>query len=104
MTPEGLSKLMEGRSSFVIAHRLSTIRDSANIMVINGGEIVEFGPHDKLMEEKGFNYARYMSRFKGKAPGGEDAAAIKIASIWYGGTSLFQIVSASVAEVLTTIH
>ena len=51
---EGLNKLMEGRTSFVIAHRLSTIRDSHNIMVLNGGEIVEFGPHDELMAAEGF--------------------------------------------------
>jgi len=77
---EGLNKLMEGRTSFVIAHRLSTIRDSANIMVLNGGEIVEFGPHDELMEQKGFYYALYMSQFKGKAPGGEDGSAIEFIS------------------------
>ena len=77
---EGLNKLMEGRTSFVIAHRLSTIRDSAKIMVLNGGEIVEFGPHDELMEQKGFYYALYMSQFKGKAPGGEDGSAIEFIS------------------------
>ena len=77
---EGLNTLMEGRTSFVIAHRLSTIRDSANIMVLNGREIVEFGSHDELMEQKGFYYALYMSQFKGKAPGGEDASAIEFVS------------------------
>jgi len=59
---------------------LSTIRDSANIMVLNGGEIVEFGPHDELMEQKGFYYALYMSQFKGKVPGSEDAADIEFVS------------------------
>ncbi len=77
---EGLNKLMEGRTSFVIAHRLSTIRDSANIMVLNGGEIVEFGPHDELMEAKGFYYALYMSQFKGKAPSDADATDVMFAS------------------------
>ena len=39
---EGLKRLMEGRTSFVIAHRLSTIQNAHKIMVLNGGEIVEF--------------------------------------------------------------
>lgn len=68
---EGLERLMSGRTSFVIAHRLSTIRDSHNIMVVNGGEIEEFGPHDELMARKGFYYNLYMSQFKGKGPAGE---------------------------------
>jgi ATP-binding cassette subfamily B protein len=77
---EGLARLMEGRTSFVIAHRLSTIRDSAKILVINGGEIVEQGPHDELMAMKGFYYTLYMSQFKGKAPGGEAAGTSTFAS------------------------
>lgn len=69
---EGLNRLMAGRTSFVIAHRLSTIRDAHNIMVVNGGEIEEFGPHDELMAAKGFYYNLYMSQFKGKVPGSAD--------------------------------
>jgi len=61
---EGLRKLMEGKTSFVIAHRLSTIQHAHNIMVINGGEIVEFAPHNELMAMKGFYYRLYMSQFK----------------------------------------
>jgi len=68
---EGMANLMEGKTSFSIAHRLATIRDSDHIMVMNGGEIVEYGPHDALMAQKGFYYSLYMSQFKGKAPGGE---------------------------------
>ena len=68
---EGLNRLMEGRTSFVIAHRLSTIQPAHNIMVVNAGEIVEFGPHDELMAAKGFYYSLYMSQFKGKGPAGE---------------------------------
>ncbi len=71
---EGLERLMEGKTSFVIAHRLATIRDSAKIMVVNAGEIVEFDSHDNLMAKKGFYYSLYMSQFKGKAPAGSEAA------------------------------
>ena len=70
---EGLLKLMQDKTSFSIAHRLATIRDSDKIMVLNGGVIVEYGPHDELMEKKGFYYTLYMSQFKGKAPSGSEA-------------------------------
>ncbi|MCP4357665.1 MAG: ABC transporter ATP-binding protein [Chloroflexi bacterium] len=68
---QGLQRLMEERTSFVIAHRLSTLRPAHNIMVVNGGEIVEFAPHDELMAAKGFYYKLYMSQFKGKVSGSE---------------------------------
>jgi ATP-binding cassette subfamily B protein len=77
---EGLQKLMAGKTSFSIAHRLATIRNSAKIMVLNGGEIVEYAPHDELMSMKGFYYALYMSQFKGKAPAGADAADVDFVS------------------------
>ncbi len=38
-----MDKLMEGRTSFVVAHRLSTIRDSALILVMKDGKIIEQG-------------------------------------------------------------
>jgi ATP-binding cassette subfamily B protein len=77
---EGLHKLMAGKTSFSIAHRLATIRDSAKIMVLNGGEIVEYAPHDELMAMRGFYYALYMSQFKGKAPAGAEAADVDFVS------------------------
>jgi len=45
---EGLSYLMRGRTTFVIAHRLSTIRRADQILVVEGGQIVERGTHDSL--------------------------------------------------------
>ena len=44
-----LNKLMIGRTSLVIAHRLSTIQKADKIMVIDNGEIIEFGSHKSLM-------------------------------------------------------
>ncbi len=73
---EGLRRLMKGKTSFSIAHRLATIRDSAKIMVLNGGKIVEYAPHDELMAKQGFYYALYMSQFKGKAPAGAEAVDV----------------------------
>jgi subfamily B ATP-binding cassette protein MsbA len=44
----GLSYLMQGRTTFVIAHRLSTIRRADQILVVEGGQIVERGTHQSL--------------------------------------------------------
>ncbi|MEM7263785.1 MAG: ABC transporter ATP-binding protein, partial [Planctomycetota bacterium] len=50
---ESLSQLMEGRTTFVIAHRLSTIRRADQILVIEGGKVIERGTHDDLIESRG---------------------------------------------------
>ena len=59
----GIEKLLEGRTSFVIAHRLSTIRDCHKIMVIEGGQIVEMGTHEELLDNKGIYYNLYMAQY-----------------------------------------
>jgi ABC-type multidrug transport system fused ATPase/permease subunit len=46
---EGLRALRRGRTTFVIAHRLSTIRSADQILVLEGGRIVERGRHAELM-------------------------------------------------------
>jgi ABC-type multidrug transport system fused ATPase/permease subunit len=48
MIQEGLSFLMQGRTTFVIAHRLSTIRRADQILVVEGGYVVERGTHESL--------------------------------------------------------
>jgi ABC-type multidrug transport system fused ATPase/permease subunit len=49
MIRDGLRRLRAGRTTFVIAHRLSTIESADQILVIEGGEIVERGSHAELM-------------------------------------------------------
>ena len=51
---QAMLTLMKGRTSFVIAHRLSTIRGADQILVINGGEIIERGTHEQLLAADGF--------------------------------------------------
>lgn len=58
---EGLRRLMAGRTTFVIAHRLSTIRDADQILVLEGGEIVERGTHMGLLA-KGGRYRKLYDR------------------------------------------
>jgi len=50
---DGLRSLRRGRTTFVIAHRLSTIRSADQILVVEGGEIVERGTHAELLEKHG---------------------------------------------------
>lgn len=61
---KGMTRLMEGRTSFVIAHRLSTIRNADKILVMREGDIVEIGTHDSLIAENGFYAQLYNSQFE----------------------------------------
>ena len=60
---KAMRSLMAGKTSFIIAHRLSTIRNADNILVVDGGNVVEQGDHDYLMNKKGAYYALYRSQF-----------------------------------------
>lgn len=61
---EGLRSLRQGRTTFVIAHRLSTIRSADQILVLEGGEIVERGTHDELLTLAGRYKTLYDKQYK----------------------------------------
>jgi len=47
---EALTRLMEGRTTFVIAHRLSTIVDADRIIFIEKGQVTGTGTHEELIQ------------------------------------------------------
>ena len=64
MIQDGLNQLRTGRTTFVIAHRLSTIRSADQILVMEGGEIVERGTHDELLGRDGRYRQLYDKQYK----------------------------------------
>lgn len=58
-----LNTAFENRTVVIIAHRLSTIRNANQIVVIDKGEIKEFGTHKVLMDRKGIYYNLVKSQY-----------------------------------------
>jgi ATP-binding cassette, subfamily B, bacterial len=53
LVQEALERLSEGRTTIAIAHRLSTVRDADQIVVLDGGQVVEVGTYDELLVADG---------------------------------------------------
>lgn len=64
---KALNELLKDRTSFVIAHRLSTIQASDQILVLEGGEIVERGRHEELLAAGGRYRTLYDKQYKFEA-------------------------------------
>lgn len=53
---ENLNEFYKGRTVVVVAHRLSTVKNADQIIVLDGGRVVETGNHASLIEKKGAYY------------------------------------------------
>jgi ABC-type multidrug transport system fused ATPase/permease subunit len=60
---EALTSALAGRTAIVIAHRLSTVRAADQILVVEGGRIVERGDHESLLEASGRYAVLYRTQF-----------------------------------------
>ncbi|MCY3413204.1 MAG: ABC transporter ATP-binding protein [Candidatus Heimdallarchaeota archaeon] len=59
---QGITALIEGRTSIVVAHRLTTIMRADKIVVLEGGKILEEGTHSNLIEKRG-KYAELFDQY-----------------------------------------
>ena len=62
-----LKSALSGRTSLVIAHRLSTVREADQILVVDGGQIIEHGTHAELLAAGGLYADLYHTQFAGQA-------------------------------------
>lgn len=53
---ENLDEFYKGRTVIVVAHRLSTVKKADQIIVVDGGKVVEIGNHTSLIEKRGAYY------------------------------------------------
>ena len=56
---KALDNLVKGRTTIAIAHRLSTLRKADRLVVMDRGRVVEVGPHDALIAERGAYWRLY---------------------------------------------
>jgi ATP-binding cassette, subfamily B, bacterial MsbA len=59
-----LEQLMKGRTTLVVAHRLSTIEHADRVVAIDGGRVVEQGPHAELLARGGLYARLHAMQFK----------------------------------------
>jgi len=63
LVQQALHKLLAGRTSLVIAHRLSTIRAADQVLVLDGGQVIERGTHQALLRQHGPYFELYQQQF-----------------------------------------
>jgi ATP-binding cassette, subfamily B, bacterial MsbA len=71
---EALDRMRRDRTSIVVAHRLSTIYAADQIVVLDGGRVVDIGKHDELVERSGLYQRLYEMQFgRGDSDGETEA-------------------------------
>ena len=76
LVQQALAEALVGRTSIVIAHRLSTIKAADEIVVLDGGRVVERGTHDGLVRRGGLYAELYETQYAHSSPPATgDAAA-----------------------------
>ncbi|MBA3268165.1 MAG: ABC transporter ATP-binding protein [Acidimicrobiia bacterium] len=63
LVQQALAEALAGRTSLVIAHRLSTVQAADQILVLDGGRIVEQGTHDTLLAGGGLYQELYVTQY-----------------------------------------
>jgi len=61
---KAIDNLMTDRTVLVIAHRLSTVENADKIIVMEDGEIADFGSHQDLLKKDGVYTRLYKKQFK----------------------------------------
>jgi ABC-type multidrug transport system fused ATPase/permease subunit len=63
---QAIERLMQDRTVMVIAHRLATVRDADEIVVLDGGSVVQRGSHEELLRAGGLYRRLYDLQFRGE--------------------------------------
>lgn len=61
---DGLQKLLVNRTAILIAHRLQTIQQADKVLVLEGGEVAEYGTHAELLELQGLYHTLHELQFQ----------------------------------------
>jgi subfamily B ATP-binding cassette protein MsbA len=65
LVQDAIDRLMKDRTVLVVAHRLATVLDADQIIVLDGGRVVEQGTHNTLLAENGLYRRLYDLQFRG---------------------------------------
>jgi subfamily B ATP-binding cassette protein MsbA len=65
LVQNAIERLMKDRTVLVVAHRLATVLDADEILVLDGGRLVERGSHSALLAENGLYRRLYDLQFRG---------------------------------------
>ncbi|CAN5436652.1 ABC transporter ATP-binding protein [soil metagenome] len=66
-----LDRYSHKRTVVVIAHRLSTVQNADQVIVMNNGQVLEAGPPDRLIRDKG-HFARILNLQQGYSPAAQE--------------------------------